>query len=130
MAIIKQPAKEVHVAGLYEPIQALTGDSTGVTITNYGITTLVMTTGEGVAAAQAYTLASPGTVGAHKTILHFNTNSTHELSVTTANKFFGSTKETLTFPIGSTALPAQVQLVAQSSRWAITSISSTGVTLS
>jgi hypothetical protein len=130
MGVIKQPSREVKVAGIYEPIQALTGDSTGTTITNYGITTiLVGGSTEGTAVNLTYTLATPDLAGAHK-VLAVDNNSTKEIAITTANKFFGTTKETVTWSTGSTAPPGHVNLIAQSTRWMITNLSSTGIALS
>jgi hypothetical protein len=114
------------------PVQSLTGDSTGTELTNQGISTIVVTTGEGTAANLVYTLAPPAWAGQRKQILA-DLNSTKEVTVrtkTSAATFFGSTKNSFVFSTGSTAPPAHVELIGLSTvQWAIANIASTSVTI-
>lgn len=104
------------------PLQTLTGASTATEITNDGVTTITVTTGEGTAANLVYTLAAPGWAGQRKTILA-DLNSTKEVTVrtkTSAATFFGSTKNSFVFSTGSTYAPSSVDLIATSTVvWAI-----------
>ena len=109
-------------SGLYDDIQTLTGDSTATAVTNYGITFLTVTTGEGTAANLVYTMNSPGKPGIHKYIVA-DLNSTKLVSVRTASSagtFYGSTKNSLAFTTGSTHTGTVAHLVSYSSlRWAL-----------
>ena len=76
-------------------VQTLTGASTGTTITNYGITTIAVTTAAaGTAANLVFTLAAP--VAGVEKIIAVRTPTTKEVQVRTpssaaAHNFFGST---------------------------------------
>jgi len=80
-------------AGKVDHVQTLTGDSTGTTITNYGITTIALSTGaNGTAANLVFTLAAP--VAGVAKIIAVSAPTTKEVQVrtpTSAATFFGST---------------------------------------
>lgn len=132
MAITKTYTRDVPVAGSFEKVQALTGDSTGTLVAPYGFTTIVVTTGEGTAANLTYQLPAPGAAGVRK-LIAADLNSTKQVVLTpvsTAQTFFGSTRNLFTWSTGSTAPPAHVELVATSAtEWAVLNVSSTSIVL-
>ena len=120
----------LHNAGSAQPVQALTGASTGTTITREGITTITVTTGEGTAANLVYTLEAP-TKGIKK-IVAADLNSTKLVSIrtqTSAATFYGSTKNSFAFTTGSTYAPSGFTLYGLSAtQWLITSLETPQVT--
>jgi hypothetical protein len=118
--------------GAAEHVQALTGASTATAVLPYGISTITVTTGEGTAANLVYTLTAPEQKGLRKVIVA-DLNSTKEVSVRTPSSgdtFYGSTKNSIAWSTGSTALPGYIELVAVSSQqWAVASIGSTSITV-
>ena len=121
MGVKKNYLPSLDRYGRRDFVQALTGASTGTTINNYGITTIVVTTGEGTAANLVYTLAAPAK-GVRKTIAA-DLNSTKTVSVITPSSlatFFGSTKNSFLFSTGSTYPPGSVKLIGLSTtQWLI-----------
>jgi len=121
MSYAKTNRPTLHAAGAAQPVQALTGGSTGTTINREGITTITVTTGEGTAANLVYTLEAP-TKGIHK-IIAADLNSTKLVSVrtlTSAATFFGSTKNSFAFTTGSTYAPSVIDLYGLSAtQWLI-----------
>lgn len=116
--------------GIREKVQTLTGASTATTITNQGITTIVVTTGEGTAANLIYNLAAPAFAGQLKTIFT-DLNSTKEITVRTASSaqpFFGSTKNGLTFSTGSDPGAFATFKAISTSQWALLSYGKPGAT--
>lgn len=130
MGLEKRFRPELASAGEVSRIQALTGASTGTQVTNYGVTKIVVTTGEGTAANLVYTLAEP-IAGVRKTIIaDLNSTKTVEVrTLTSAAVFFGSTKNAVLFSTGSTFPPTNVELLGFSSvQWAVMDIRTPGST--
>jgi len=121
-------------AGLTDTVQALTGASTGTTITNYGVTYInVVSSTESTSAAASIGYTMAGVVaGTHK-MLVVSPQSTEaiKVSLATGDNFLGmSTKQTtMNFSTSaSTAEPAAktVHLVGLTTRyWGISSIPTT-----
>ena len=109
-------------AFIAENVQALTGASTGTAITNFGMTVITVTTGEGTAADLIYTLNAPAYKGRRKVIVA-DLNSTKTVRVvnpSTANTFYGTTKNSFLFSTGSTYAPSSLELLSNSSvQWVI-----------
>lgn len=104
-------------------VQALTGASTGTAINNVGLTTIVVTTGEGTAANLTYSLSDPFK-GATKMIV-VDTNSTKEVTISPTADLWGSTNQSITVSTGVTP-PKVLQLVGgSSSAWILISSNST-----
>lgn len=89
-------------AGVQEPIQTLTGASTGTTVLGYGITKITVASAtESTAADFVFTLAAPVATGVHKYLFVSPPDATtKEVSVRTLTSvatFFDSTSNALTF---------------------------------
>lgn len=124
MGYRKPDRRPLLAAGLREaPVQALTGGSSGVRITNRGVTTIT-STGNGSAGEIVYTI-DPPVPGNHK-IIFVDSNSTKLVTVRTASSlatFYGSTKNSIQWATGSTFAPSSVELIGLStSQWALLDI--------
>jgi hypothetical protein len=118
-----------------DPIQALTGASTGTQVTNYGITKIVnaSATESGTGARLVYTIANP-VAGVRKTLI-VQADTTRTIQVRTATSlltFMGSTFNALEWSTGgaSTMGPPVAELIGiTSAQWAVNSLGSTdGIT--
>jgi hypothetical protein len=111
---------------VFEKIQTLTGASTGTAVTNYGITSIaVASSTEGTAANLIYSLAAP-VAGITKTIIVDCGGSTKEVQVRTASSaqtFWGSTKNSLLFSTDSTGAVTAHLVGASTSKWFLTGVS-------
>ncbi|MDX1744987.1 MAG: hypothetical protein R3324_03540 [Halobacteriales archaeon] len=111
-----------------QPVQELTGASTGTRVKNYGITTITVTTGEGTAANLVYTIDAP-VPGAEK-LIAADLNSTKTVTIRTpssADTFFGSTKNSFAWSTGSTHPPSSIELLGlTTAQWMIVNINTPG----
>lgn len=123
-------------AGIKEPVQALTGASTGTQVNGYGITKIINASGteSATAARYVFTLANPPSAGTHKWIV-VQADSTRTIQVRTvssATPFLGSTFNALEWSTGgaSTMGPPVAHLIGIStSQWLVDSLGSTdGIT--
>jgi hypothetical protein len=139
MGYEKKKRRLLLTEGVREPVNALTGASTGTTISNRGITRIVVGstegTGETISGATgtnlSFTMEHP--INGARATLVIDNNSTKIVQVrlspsSAAGLIFGSTKNALRWSTGSTDLPAHVDLLGLStSQWAIVNISSTSI---
>jgi len=141
MGYKKEKRRLLLTDGVREPVNALTGASTGTTIANRGVTRIVVGstegTGETITGATgtnlSFTMEHP-VPGARATLVIDN-NSTKIVQVrlspsSAAGLIFGTTKNVLRWSTGSTDLPAHVDLLGLStSQWAVINISSTSLSI-
>jgi len=109
-----------------QPIQALTGASTATRVKNYGITTIIVTTGEGSSTSCVYTMDNP-VPGVKKTLL-VQTNkgsSTKVVTVKTPSSLstiLGTTKNAVSWAVSSTYAAIAVELLGiTTAQWAVIS---------